>query len=245
MTPQQWFAACASEYERQSAGGPFPLDTSEIRGCDDRRGGASIDAQYAHADLWAARGILDPGREDPYGRWVPSIEHHIDVGSRLDGLVTHLLASATMYVTHVDIRPPAFKWPGLRYRADDARYLASFGDAISHSVSCVHAAEHVGLGRYGDKIDADGMAKCMRSLARILAPGGALFFACPVGRQRVVFNAHRVASPSWVASIFESAGLALDRFAAVDDAGAWHDPANPADYERAEYACGCWVWRKP
>jgi hypothetical protein len=56
----------------------------------------------------------------------------------------------------------------------------------------MHVVEHVGLGRYGDPVDAEGDRKAMRELGRVVAPGGNLLFVVPVGRERVAFNAHRV-----------------------------------------------------
>ena len=237
-----WFSRTAKEYEAQAAGGDFPIDYSQLHPCDDRQGGAIFDAHYARCDLWAAQRI-EVARWREYQEYTADVRH-VDVGSRLDGFVTHLLASR-IDVMHVDVRAPGFEWPGFAFRQDDARALATFADASIDSLSCLHAAEHVGLGRYGDELDADGMRKTMASLARVLAPGGRLYFAVPIGRQRVCFNAHRIASPSWVASTFAALGLTLDEFAAVDDAGAWHPDARMADYESASYSCGCFMLRRP
>lgn len=233
-----WYTRCAAEYERAAAGSAFPFDESSLYPCDDRAGGASFDRQYMHADLWAARAIIKRASMFP----------HLDVGSRLDGLVTHLLA-ADVDVEHVDIRDP-FVDLGRRFhfRQDDMRTLASVPVSCGYStVSCIHAAEHAGLGRYNDEIDPHGMERAMAALARVLVPGlpafdgaggGRLYFAVPVGRQRVVFNAHRVASPSWVIETFASHGLNLESFAAVDDEGRFHEEARPSDYESASYSCG-------
>ena len=224
-----WFLDQLSAYQRAAEGSPFPLDGSSIRPCDDRAGGATIDPHYTPMDLWAASRVGG---------------HVVDVGSRVDGFCAHVLAGGHR-VTHVDIRGPGFTWPRFAWRQDDARTLATFADASARTVTCLHAAEHVGLGRYGDDLDPDGMGKVMRALARILTPTGRLYFACPVGRHRAVFNAHRVASPAWVAEIFTGRGLVLEGFAAVDDAGVFHPEAAPADFEAAEYACGCFEWKKP
>ena len=40
------------------------------------------------------------------------------------------------------------------------------------SISCLHAVEHVGLGRYGDPIDPEGCFTAMRELGRVVSPGG-------------------------------------------------------------------------
>lgn len=223
-----WWRSQAEAYERAAEGTAFPLDWGSIYPCDDRAGGASFDRQYIHADAWCAQ--LRSREQDG--------SLHVDVGSRVDGLCTQLLA-AGYSVLHVDIRDPDFDWPHFDFRRDDMTTLATFADASVPYLSCLHAAEHAGLGRYGDEIDPRGMEKAMASLARVLAPSGRLYFAVPVGRQRVVFNAHRVCSPQWVLETFASHGLTLESFAVVDDAGRFHEEALPNDYEGASYSCGC------
>ena len=42
------------------------------------------------------------------------------------------------------------------------------------SVSCLHALEHFGLGRYGDPVDPDGHLKGFRNLRRIVQGGHVL-----------------------------------------------------------------------
>jgi hypothetical protein len=44
----------------------------------------------------------------------------------------------------------------------------------------------------------------MAAFGRVLAPGGRLYFSVPIGRVRVVFNAHRVFSPRTVLASFPS-----------------------------------------
>lgn len=226
-----WFLRCAAEYESGAGAAGFPIDRESMYPCDDRAGGPAFDAHYAHMDLWAARKVN-------------VLDAHVDVGSRVDGFCTHLLARGAA-VEHVDIRDPRLVAYGFTFRADDARTLATFPDASVYSLSCLHVAEHVGLGRYGDAIDPEGMVKCMRSLARILAPRGRLYFAVPVGRHRIVFNAHRIASPGWVAGMFAREGLALESFAAVDDAGRFVARAALDNLEAASYACGMYEFSRP
>jgi len=51
---------------------------------------------------------------------------------------------------------------------------------------------HLGLGRYGDQIDPNADLKRMKALKSYLKPGGMLFFAVPIGPDRIEFNAHRI-----------------------------------------------------
>jgi hypothetical protein len=56
----------------------------------------------------------------------------------------------------------------------------------------ISSFEHDGLGRYGDPLDPDGDLKAMARAATLLAPGGLLYLSVPVGRDTVVWNAHRI-----------------------------------------------------
>jgi ubiquinone/menaquinone biosynthesis C-methylase UbiE len=59
--------------------------------------------------------------------------------------------------------------------------------------------EHIGLGRYGDEIDAFGSEKASRELSRILAPGGKLYVSLPIDAEnRVYHNAHRAFTRDYV-----------------------------------------------
>ncbi|MCR5419610.1 MAG: DUF268 domain-containing protein [Lachnospiraceae bacterium] len=79
------------------------------------------------------------------------------------------------------------------------------GDAISLSgietesipvLSCLHALEHFGLGRYGDPLDYDGWNKALCSFKRVISTGGLLYLSVPVGIcETVMFNAHRIFDP--------------------------------------------------
>jgi len=74
--------------------------------------------------------------------------------------------------------------------ADFERAPRVFDAAIS-----ISSFEHDGLGRYGDPLDPDGDLKAMQNMKRIVRPGGLLYLAVPVGRDRILFNAARVYGP--------------------------------------------------
>ncbi len=56
----------------------------------------------------------------------------------------------------------------------------------------ISSFEHSGLGRYGDTLNPNGDLDAMKKMKSILKPGGILFLAVPVGKDKVVWNAHRV-----------------------------------------------------
>src|SRR3954452_5074492 len=187
----------------------------------DRLPRSPIDPHYFHQDTWAARRIAERA---------PS--RHVDVGSRVD-LVGFLTALTS--VVFVDIRPLEVDIDGLECVTGSVLGLP-FADGSLESVSCLHVAEHIGLGRYGDPLDPLGTRKAAAELERVLAPGGQLLFSLPVGRSRVEFNAHRVHAPREVASW--SAGLSLAEFAGVDDAGVFRRHRDLDELAGANYACG-------
>lgn len=185
--------------------------------------------QYLLQDLWAAKKIF---KHNP--------QYHFDIGSRIDGFISHLLVFRE--VTVVDIRPLLHNIEGLRFVKSDATTLTAFASNSVESLSTLHAAEHFGLGRYGDAVDPEACYTFMHSLVRVLAPGGRLYFAVPVGRERVQFNAHRIFSPDTI--IAEFGALELLSFSAIMDDGAFLENVPPSAARDANYACGLFEFTK-
>jgi SAM-dependent methyltransferase len=179
------------------------------------------DPHYLHQDAWAAREL--------FRMRVPS---HVDVGSRVSFVAG---IAAFTEVTFVDIRPLEAEVPGLTSVAGSVLSLP-FPDKSVASISCLHVAEHIGLGRYGDPLDPAGTRKAAAELARVVAPGGTLLFSLPVGEPRTNFNAHRVHDPLAVPELFP--GLRLEGFAAVDDDQRFRADARPEDVAGASWSCG-------
>lgn len=190
-------------------------------------------SHYFQMDLFMARRIL-----------AAKPAAHLDIGSRLDGFLGHLLA-AGQPVTMVDIRPLPNPPQGLTFLQDDATTLATLKTRSVASLSSLHAAEHFGLGRYGDAIDPAAAETFMRNLARVLKPGGTLYFAAPIGVERLEFNAHRVFSPATLHRIFvEEGNLALAETAVITTTGSLVPNADPLDYSHEHFACGLYVFTK-
>ena len=196
----------------------------------DRFRTAGALGEYFHQDLWAARKL-----------YAARPARHVDVGSRIDGFIAHCLVF--MEVEVVDIRPLAHPPTGLRFVQADAARMADFADGSIASLSSLHAAEHFGLGRYGDAIDPEGHLTFMRALARVLAPGGRLYFSVPVGRaQKVEFNAHRVLRTATVLEVFGA--LALRSFSLVHLDGTLQEDVAPGEADRVDYGCGLFEFAK-
>lgn len=186
-----------------------------------------FDIHYFYQDIWAFKAILAAG-----------VPEHVDVGSQatLVGMLT-----AITYTIFVDIRPLDAALENYESRPGSILALP-FADNSIASLSCLHVAEHIGLGRYGDPLDPLGTQKAASELNRVLAPGGTLYFSLPVGRPRVCFNAHRIHTPQQILDYFSS--LELVRFSGIDDGGVFKVNINPADFADANYACGLFQFTK-
>ncbi len=156
----------------------------------------AVGTEYFWQDLVVARMIHDAAPV-----------RHIDVGSRLDGFVAHVASFREIEV--FDVRPLESTIPGVVFRQADMMSENNLGREITDSLSCLHAVEHFGLGRYGDPLNAQGSMLGIANLARLLRPGGTLYLSCPVGEDEVFFNAHRALRPNTVKTAIEGAGLRL------------------------------------
>jgi hypothetical protein len=141
-----------------------------------------------------------------------------------------------------DIRAPGFQLPDFEFREGSILDLP-LPNRSQSSISCLHVAEHIGLGRYGDPIDPQGTHKALLELQRVLAPGGTLLFSMPVGRERVEFNAQRIWSPMRVPGVLNE--LDLTEFSAVNDRGEFLQFVDPKQMNNAKYACGLYRFIRP
>lgn len=156
---------------------------------------------YFFQDLWAARLIIKSG-----------VKEHFDIGSRLDGFISHLLA-ADISVTMIDVRKFPVEIEQLNTIVDDATTLWQIPDESIESMSALCSVEHFGLGRYGDPIDPEACFKCFANIQRKLKKGGKLYISLPIGKERLEFNAHRVFYASTIIECFSS--LQIQEFACV------------------------------
>lgn len=179
---------------------------------------------YFHQDLWIARQIF-----------LNQPEKHVDVGSRVDGFVAHVAVFRNIEV--LDIRPQESTVANIHFKQADITSADFTLTDYCDSLSCLHAIEHFGLGRYGDPIDAKGHLRGLANIHRCLKQGGTLYLSTPIGPQRIEFNAHRVFSIryllDWFAPLFD-----LKAFSFVDDAGKLHTDVELTP-ELISGNCGC------
>jgi len=194
---------------------------------------SGFDHHYIFHPAWAAR-IL--------ARLKP--ESHVDIGSTMSFAT---VVSAFMPVKFYDYRPADFS-PLSGLKSDRADLLSlPFADNSVKSLSCMHVVEHVGLGRYGDRLDPEGDLKAIKELKRALAPGGSLLFVVPIGgRPQIQFNAHRIYSYDQIKNYF--AEFELKEFSLIRDyahGGGLALNANKEMSDEQEYGCGCfWFMKK-
>jgi SAM-dependent methyltransferase len=224
----RWFCSDWRQYAMLSHVGA-PKIRHALPQLHDRKKYTPIDSHYFYMDAWALRRLA---RDKP--------AQHVDIGSSVTFVS---LLSALIPTLFLDYRPPNVNLEGLHIMRGSILQLPFANECIS-SLSCLHVAEHIGLGRYGDPLDPLGAEKAAAELRRVLSPGGRLYFSVPVGRPRLCFNAHRVLSVSQTMDFFRE--LELEEFSAVDDLGRFCEFANPLHFSQSDYACGLFIFkRKP
>jgi len=188
-----------------------------------------IPKHYFHMDLWAARLIYKSG-----------VRVHYDIGSRIDSFISHCLVFTKVIM--IDVRPLKAKISGLEFIQANGMNMKNIRTSSILSLSALHAVEHFGLGRYGDPIDPLGYKKTIDEMQRIVKKGGHIYFATPIGKQRLEFNAHRVFSPEFITQLFNHCELL--EFSAVDDNNVYHEKTKPSKFVNANYSCGMYHFIK-
>ena len=205
-----------------------PITIKNIYPCiHDKTSSTPFDSHYFYLNVWAFKRILQS-----------QTEFHVDVGS--SGTYVGMLSTITK-VTFIDIRPLNTNLRNLESKYGSILEMPYPDNSIA-SLSCLHVAEHIGLGRYGDPLDPEGTVKATKELTRILARGGDLYFALPVGKTRLCFNAHRIHSPEQILEYFGD--LKLLEFSGVDDKGNFLENIDPSELATQDYACGMFRFRK-
>jgi hypothetical protein len=220
------FAADWLAFRRQA--GAWSVKAVDSYPClADRLPATPFDPHYFYQGNWLARRLAEA-----------KPRQHVDVGS---SVLTIGVLSAHVPTIFVDYRPLVVQQNGLTCVAADINRLP-FADRSVSSLSCLHVIEHIGLGRYGDPINADGASCAAKELQRLVGEGGTLYLSTPIGRERVCFNAHRVFAPESVLAMFSQ--LQLTKFSYVSDDGTLHENASPALVPDLEYGCGFFEFRR-
>ena len=191
------------------------------------KGKMGFDAHYFYHLCWAARQLkkINPAK-------------HVDVSSHYfwAGIVSSIVPTDYYEFNTIDVKG----LDGYSTAFADL-YQLPFEDKSIASLSCMHVVEHVGLGRYGDRLDYDGDLKAINELKRVMALNGDILFVVPIAEEpAIVFNAHRVYSYEQIISFFK--GFELKEFALIPektkDDGIIINP-DQALLKGETYACGC------
>jgi len=220
-------------FRKQYDNGPTPFEMGRKfpQLFDRTQKSGTAKGHYFHQDLLIAHRIF---RNNPV--------LHADVGSRIDGFVAHVASFRKIEV--FDIRDMDSRAGNIIFKQLDlmAPLTSEFHDYCD-SLSCLHALEHFGLGRYGDTIDPDGYLMGLDNLTAMVQKGGTLYLSVPIGPQRIEFDAHRVFSVAYLVDLLHARGMHVEKFSFVDDSGDLHEDValTPVDVEQSfgcYYGCG-------
>lgn len=212
--------------------GRFIIDLKNSQPClFDNTGNTEFDRHYIYHTGWAARRLAEIK---------PKLHH--DFSSSLYFVA---ISSSTTPICFYDYRPADVQLLGLQNSVADLCKLDIPSNSL-HSVSCMHVVEHIGLGRYGDPIDATGDLKAIAELQRVTAFGGDMLFVVPIGGVPTLrFNANRIYNYDQVMAFF--LGFQLVEFSLITDYG---NPchfivdASKTDADKQVQGCGCFHFRK-
>lgn len=217
--------------KRQAKASEMYFPFGKFYPCLDERNTDSgfASGHYFHQDLLVAKRIF---QNDP--------ERHVDLGSRIDGFVAHVAVFRKIEV--FDVRPLSTSTPNIIFRQADLMEPNLDLKNYCDSISSLHAIEHFGLGRYGDKLDYNGHLKGLKNIYEMLKEGGKFYFSVPIGKQRIEFNAHRVFSVKYLIELIRDK-YRIDFFSYVNDDGdlirdIFLDPVDVNNNFGCKYGCG-------
>jgi hypothetical protein len=216
------------QFKALNGDGRFLNDAIEKFPClNDKTTSTPFDAHYIYHPAWAARIIKDI-----------SPKKHIDISSTLHFCS---ILSAFISTEFYDFRPAVLDLDNLLSRAADLTNLPFTTNSIE-SLSCMHTLEHIGLGRDGDLLDPEGDLKAINELKRVCAVKGNLLVVIPVGKKKIMFNAHRIYAPVEFTNYFD--GFKLMEFSLITDDTRFIRNASFEEASEQNYGCGCYWFVK-
>ena len=212
-------------------GGKITRELFALTDFADPAGKAS--GHYFHQDLLVAQFIYN---RKPI--------RHVDVGSRIEGFVTHVASFREIEV--LDIRPlkKSIHQNIIFKKAD---FMKNQDIGLTDSLSCLHAIEHFGLGRYHDPIDIDGHIRGIENLVKLIKKDGYFYISFPIGKDdEVHFNAHRVFHPKTILNLnIIKQNMRLIRYDYVDDQGELFLNSDiESSIDSVKYGCGIYTFKK-
>jgi len=197
--------------------------------------GGSTKSEYFWQDLYVAQQI---NKANPF--------KHVDVGSRIDGFVAHVASFREIEV--FDIRQVNSSIPKVIFRQANLMNPSNSFNDYCDSLSCLHALEHFGLGRYGDPLDPLGYVSGFENIAKILKKNGVFYLSVPIGIERVEFNANRIFNTQTIVELARINKLSLKKFGFVGASRTITISENPEDdmreLSKQDYALGIFTFIK-
>lgn len=197
--------------------------------------GGTTKSEYFWQDLWVAKKIFEA-----------KPERHVDIGSRIDGFIAHVASFREIEV--FDIRPVTAQIPGVTFRRANLMETVEEVAGYCDSLSCLHALEHFGLGRYGDPIDPKGFERGLANMAAFLKRNGVFYLSVPIGVDRVEFNAHRVFDPRVLVNLAMENSLRVSALTVIRQGGGVEelvpDESQLRDLANTRYALGIFTFVK-
>jgi SAM-dependent methyltransferase len=209
----------------------FSLDFIDLYPCvNDKTTNTGFDRHYIFHTAWAARKVREIN---------PAI--HYDISS---SLYFNAIVSAFVPIKFYDYRPATLNLSNLESGEADLHKLPFKNNSIE-SLSCMHVIEHIGLGRYGDPLDYDGDLKAIEEIKRVLTSGGNLLFVVPIGKNIIMYNAHRIYTYNQIISYFLD--YTLEEFSLIPDDsqdGTIIENASEGVSNNQVYGCGMFWFKK-
>ena len=222
----KWYNDDFNKFREKMIGPEFPIKKSFPCLYDKFGNAGNTYSHYFIQDLYVAQKIFN---NNPV--------KHVDIGSRVDGFVAHIASFREIEL--LDIRKMESSIPNIIFTQIDLMDEENVPTNFCDSISCLHALEHFGLGRYGDKIDPDGHLKGFHNITKMLKTNGIFYFSVPMGRQRIEFNAHRVFGMPYLLN-WVSVDYDITSFSYIEDKGVLHrDVELVGEDVKSSFGCDC------
>ena len=194
---------------------------------------ANIKNHLFHADLLTSQNVF---KKKP--------TKHLDVGSRIDGVVAQIASFRKLDVfdiREIDIDPHQ----NINFLKKDLLQNIELNDNEKYdSISSIGCIAHVGLGRYGDKIDPEGFKKAICSISNLSKDDAYVYILTPVGKEGVEFNAHWIFNPIKIINEFKIYNFNLEEFHLINDEGELELNANFEKTKNLNFGGGYYVFKK-
>lgn len=194
-----WYFRDYQRYTSLKANNKFSHKDRHFYPClTDKTDLTEIEPIYFYQNSWTAKKIFELNPKK-----------HVDIGSSATAMG---LISQYVPTTMVDIRPLSVTLTGLSFVKGTILKLPFKSNSIE-TISSVCVVEHIGLGRYGDKLDQFGSEKAINELQRVVKRGGHIIITVPVdANNHVHFNAHRTFTRDYIVSLFKSYNLVEEKY---------------------------------